>query len=55
MKCVFCLLYFLLLFIECEQIGVTLETKMDEIETLKVQLDVAEEKLETSRVQAEDK
>lgn len=40
---------------KCEQIGVTLETKMDEIETLKVQLDVAEEKLETSRVQAEDK
>ncbi|KAI9563651.1 hypothetical protein GHT06_011115 [Daphnia sinensis] len=40
---------------KCEQIGVTLETKMDEIETLKIQLDVAEEKLETSRVQAEEK
>jgi hypothetical protein len=41
--------------IECEEIGVTLETKLDEIETLKTQLDVAEEKLETSRTQAEEK
>ena len=41
--------------IECEEIGVTIETKLDEIETLKTQLDVAEEKLETSRAQAEEK
>ncbi|EFX71129.1 hypothetical protein DAPPUDRAFT_309226 [Daphnia pulex] len=40
---------------KCEEIGVTLETKLDEIETLKTQLDVAEEKRETSRVQAEEK
>lgn len=32
---------------ELEMIGVTLETKVDEVETLKAQLEVANEKLET--------
>lgn len=37
------------------EITVALETKLDEVETLKTQLDVANEKLETNRVQDEEK